>query len=314
MKATAIAPANIAFIKYWGKGDITLRIPANTSISMNLSEAYSITTVEFSENFSADSVTEGFDKQRIIQHIDRLRVLAGVTHRVRVVTKNSFPTSAGIASSASGFAALTVASAAALGLKISEKELTKLARLGSGSACRSIPDGFVQWDDEYAYSLYSHNYWDLRDILCIVETKEKKISSTDGMRYVGTSPYWETRQKEIPERITRIKKALKEKNFRLFGETTEEDCLSMHTIMKTQIPPLVYWTKTTEDCIKAVKDMRAGGCFVYFTIDAGPNVHIMCEAKDEERVFDRVSRISGVQSVLVNKPSVGARLIDTHLV
>jgi len=325
MKATAIAPANIAFIKYWGKRDEKLRIPANTSISMNLSAAFTSTTVEFSKNLSRhhiELVDEMFsDKEisRIVLHLDRIRDRAGIAQFAKVITKNTFPKGTGIASSASGFAALTVAASAAAGLSLSEKELTILARLGSGSACRSIPNGFVEWttgeesDDSYACSLYPPEYWDLRDILCIVETKTKEVSSATGMEFAQTSPLWETRQNEIPERIAQLKQALREKNFQLFGEIIEEDCLSMYKVMNTQVSPLFYWTKTTEDCIKEVQANRASGTLAYFTIDAGPNVHIICEGNSEKKVVDRVKRILGVQSVLINKPSVGAHLIKEHL-
>ena len=325
MRATAVAPANIAFIKYWGKKDEALRIPANTSISMNLSAAQTITTVCYSRENTSDTVlfvgedASKDETQRVIAHINRIRARTGLHMFVKVMTKNTFPKGTGIASSASGFAALTVAGCAAAGLFLPEKEITILARLGSGSACRSVPDGFVEWktgetsEDSYAYSLYPHDYWDIRDILCIVETKKKEISSTKGMEFASTSPRWEMRQKELPARIARMKKALKEKNFQLFGETIEEDCLSMHNVMNTQKPPLFYRTRTTEDCVRAVKAIRASGCMVYFTIDAGPNVHVICEAKDQTQVLAGIKRISGVQSVLVNVPSRGARLVDDHL-
>src|SRR5690348_6851267 len=167
MKATAIAPANIAFIKYWGKKDAGLRLPYNPSISMNLNGATTTTTVEFSGSNTKDSVElleeGGFHQEetiRVIQHLDIIRQKAGVKTYARVATKNTFPRATGAASSASGFAALTVAAAEALGMKLSEKELTMLARLGSGSACRSIPDGFVKWEAgetseaSFAHSLY----------------------------------------------------------------------------------------------------------------------------------------------------------------
>jgi len=325
MKATAVAPANIAFIKYWGKKDDTLRIPANASISMNLSAAKTTTTVSFSQEFTSDTVVlvgEDISKeetQRVIAHINRIRARAHLHMFVNVMTKNTFPKGTGVASSASGFAALTVAGCAAVGLSLSEKELTILARMGSGSACRSIPDGFVEWtdgntsEDSYAHSLYTHDYWDIRDILCIAETKKKETSSTKGMEFASTSPHWETRQKELPERIARIKKALKEKNLYLLGETLEEDCLSMYKVMNTQKPPLFYWNRTTEECVRAVKAFRTSGSLVYFTIDAGPNVHVICEEKNQTYVLDRVKRISGVQSVLVNTPSKGTVLVDDHL-
>jgi diphosphomevalonate decarboxylase len=302
MKATAIAPANIAFIKFWGKKDASLRLPYNPSISMNVSGCTTTTTVEFSKNFSSDSVSEGFNERRILDHIDRLRKIAGSKEKVKVITKNNFPRSAGIASSASGFAALTVAAVAALGLKLSEKELSALARLGSGSACRSIPDGFVKWEGEYARSLYPPDYWDIRDVLVIVDTKTKKISSSEGHDRAETSPYFKKRLGHMPGRIARMEEALETKNFRLFGEVIEEECLDMHHVMQTQTPPLYYWSDQTTRVIKKVK---SSGIPAYFTIDAGPNVHVLCEAKDEKRVTELFKNYK----IIVNKPARGAYIL-----
>jgi diphosphomevalonate decarboxylase len=309
MKATAIAPANIAFIKYWGRRDTGLRLPYNASISMNLSGCITTTTVEFSEGFEQDMVTEGFDKKRIIEHIDRLRKLAGIQHRAHVATKNSFPTSAGIASSASGFAALTVAAAAALELHLSEKELTALARLGSGSASRSIPDGFVKWEDSFAYSLYPPDYWDIRDVLVIVEDAQKHVSSTAGHGRAETSPYFKKRLETLPGRIGRLEETLRTKNLTVFGEITEEDCLDMHRVMQTQSPPLFYWNGTTKRIMDAVTGWRATGLPVYFTIDAGPNIHLICEAKNEKKAVQAVREMKGVKEIIVNKPAKGAHVI-----
>ena len=302
MKATAVAPANIAFIKYWGRKDAKLRIPSNPSISMNLSACITKTTVEFSKNFKKDTVTKGFNEKRIIAHIDRIRNIANTKIRAKITTNNSFPTSAGIASSASGFAALTVAAVAALDLKLSEKELSALARLGSGSACRSIPDGYVKWEGEYAYSLYPHDYWDLRDILVIVESKGKEISSSKGHNAAHSSPFFTKRLAMIPKRIKRIEKALKEKNFPELGNVIEEDCLDMHHVMQTQTPPLFYWNEKTQQVIKQVK---RSGLPVYFTIDAGPNVHLICEAKNEKKL---VENLKG-WNIIINKPVRGAHII-----
>jgi len=325
MKATAKAPSNIAFIKYWGKKDENLRIPANTSISMNLSAAQTTTTVDFSKEYTSDNISfaggilsEG-EVERIITHLERIRNRAGLTWFAKVATKNTFPKSAGIASSASGFAALTVAGCKAAGLSLSERELTIVARLGSGSASRSIPDGFVEWqtgdtsDESYAYSLFPHTYWDLRDVLCVVETGEKKLSSAKGMISASTSPHWSARLAAIPKKIEKVKTALQRKNMQLLGETIEEDCLNMHQVMQTQDSPLLYWNDTTKALIVAIQHWRTEGISVYFTIDAGPNVHCICEAKDERAVVDRVKTISGVQSVLINKPSEGTKLIEEHL-
>lgn len=312
MRATAVAPANIAFIKYWGRKDAALRIPSNASLSMNLSSCTTTTTVEFSRTIEKDSVSLGFtplEEKRILGHIDRIRKLTGTTDRVTVATKNSFPKSAGVASSASGFAALTVAAASALGLRLSQKELTRLARLGSGSACRSIPDGFVKWEGEFAYSLYPPDYWDLRDILVIVENSAKNVSSSAGHTAAHTSPYFEKRVQEVPTRILRLESALRTKNFQNLGEVMEEDCLDMHHVMQTQNPPLYYWNDKTKELMEAVKAWRKSGLPVYFTIDAGPNVHLICEGKFEGDVLKAVKDVQNVQEVIVNKPARGAHII-----
>ncbi len=326
MKATAKAPANIAFIKYWGKKDLprrqagkNLRLPLNPSISMNLSGAYTITTVEFSHTFASDTVTlldsefSEKEKERVIKGLDRIRERAGKTEKAKVVTKNTFPKGAGSAASASGFAALTVAGFAALGVQLSEKELTIFARLGSGSACRSIPDGFVKWDDEFAWSLYSKDYWDIRDILVIVDKRMKKVSTTEGMEYVATSPLLPDRLAAISDRMNRCETALQKKDFHALGEVIEEDCLDMHRVMQTQTPPLFYWNDTTKKIMERVVTWRKAGLPVYFTIDAGPNVHLICEGKDETRVLEKLKEIRGIEDVIRNRPAGGTRLMQEHL-
>lgn len=323
-KVTAIAPANIAFIKYWGKADSDLRLPLNSSISMNLSGAYTTTTVEFLPSLARDAVelTHGSfsddEIHRVALALDRIREKSKTKFFAKVVTKNSFPKSAGIASSASGFAALTVAAAAALGLTLPEKQLSILARLGSGSACRSIPDGFVLWEkgetseDSYAHSLYPHTYWDLRDVLVIVDFHMKKISTIEGQEGVMTSPFWQDRVKKIPEKIEKTKKAFKEKNFRLLGEVIEEDCLNMHHVMQTHDPPLYYWNDMTKILMNAVVSWRNNGLPVYFTIDAGPNVHLIYQAKNQGAVIQKLKELS-IKDYIINKPAKGAHLIKHHL-
>jgi len=325
MKATAIAPANIAFIKYWGKQDDALRLPLNDSLSMNLSGATTTTTVEFSpslkqdEIFFIDESMSPKDTQRIIAHLDRIRSKKNTTVRAKVVTKNSFPKGTGIASSASGFAALTVAAAVALGVRLSEKEATILARMGSGSACRSIPDGFVLWHagessaSSFAESVYPSTYWDIADVLCIVSKEEKAVSSTEGMDAIRTSPYWRERVNGIPRKIQRVKDALKKKNFSNLGTCIEEDCLNMHHVMQTQTPSLRYWNETTNVIMDFVYTWRAKGISVYFTIDAGPNVHLICEGANKKVIERMAASISGVQSVIVNTVAKGTHCVSGHL-
>src|SRR3990167_844609 len=192
MKATAQAPSNIAFVKYWGRKDEELRLPENGSISMNLSTLLTTTTVEFG-HFDNDEVifngiTERLENNRAVKHIDRIRKLANLNKKVKIVTQNNFPTGTGLSSPASGFAALTIAAAFAAGLKLSERELSILARQGSGSACRSIPNGFVELLDgdtsetSYAYSIFPPDYWDIADVVVILTEEQKDVSTTEGQR------------------------------------------------------------------------------------------------------------------------------------
>lgn len=325
MKATAIAPANIAFIKYWGKADTKLRLPVNSSVSMNLGSCTTTTTVEFRQELKKDEISclkEDFsfkEKQRIRTHLDLIRCKAGLMCFASVLTTNNFPGSSGVASSASGFAALSVAAVSALNLKLSEKELTVLARLGSGSACRSIPDGFVEWvkgdgsGSSYAYSLYPPGYWDLCDLLVIVDSRTKKVSTTKGMETVRTSPLLNKRLLAIPDRMKRLKDAMAKKDLRSLGEVIEEDCLDMHAVMQSQTPPLYYRNETTKRIMEAVVGWRNEGIPVYFTIDAGPNVHLIFEGKDKDRILHALNKIKGVENIILNIPASGARLINEDL-
>ncbi|MCL5676060.1 MAG: diphosphomevalonate decarboxylase, partial [Patescibacteria group bacterium] len=275
-------------------------------------------------------VTKSKEYKRVVKQLDMIRKLANISLKAKVVTQNNFPSSSGIASSASGFAALTLAASKAAGLKLSEKTLSILARVGSGSACRSIPDGFVEWEEgdsnetSYAHSLYPANYWDLRDLILIVEKSRKKVGSTVGMGGAWSSPLMDKRLKTQDVRLKKIKDALKTKNFPLLGEAMEEECLNMHQVMQTQNPPLFYWTKDTEKIMASVKQWRSEGLPVYFTVDAGPNVHIFCEGVHEREVVDKFKSLissSGLKSLprtdvrglIVNKPTVGARIIEKDL-
>ncbi|MFZ5534630.1 MAG: diphosphomevalonate decarboxylase [Patescibacteria group bacterium] len=325
MKATAEAPANIAFIKYWGKADEQLRLPLNDSLSMNLSGAFTQTTVEFSEHYTRDEVHivdatfSPEETARVTAGLDVIRTRANCPFRARVVTKNTFPKGAGSAASASGFAALMTAGFAAANVSLSQKELTLFARLGSGSACRSIPSGFVVWEKgtshetSYAYSLYDENYWDLCDLLVIVDKRMKKVATSDGMRNVTTSPYLSSRLLAVPARLKRATEALARKDFAALGSIIEEDCLDMHRVMQTQNPPLSYWSEVTQAIMTAVPVWRTKGIPVYFTIDAGPNVHLICEEKDISRVKAELTDISGIEEIIYNKVAKGARTISAHL-
>ncbi len=324
MKATAVAPSNIAFIKYWGRKDEVLRLPENGSISMNLSDLLTTTTVEFNKNFKEDEiiingVKEKNEGNRAIKHLDRIRKLAKISDRAKVVTKNNFPTGTGLSSSASGFAALTVAASVAAGLKFSEKELSILARQGSGSACRSIPDGFVEWldgdtsDTSYGVSLYPHDYWDIVDVVAVVSKNKKDVSTTEGHKLAVSSPFFPLRLAKIKEKINLIKRYMKEKNFSAFGELVEGEALELHAIMLTSTPSLIYWLPGTLKVMHAVKRWRQEGLPVYFTVNTGQDIHLICQKKDVEKIVKKAQDLSDVQKTIINYPSKGAHIVSEHL-
>lgn len=324
MKATAVAPSNIAFIKYWGRKDEILRLPENGSISMNLSNLLTTTTVEFNKNFEEDEIIINNQKEenegnRAIKHLDRIRKIAKINLKARVETRNNFPTGTGLSSSASGFAALTVAAAAAADLKFSEKELSILARQGSGSACRSISDGFVEWLDgdtsetSYGVSIYPHDYWDIVDVVAVVSKNKKEISTTKGHKRAASSPFFPLRLERINEKIKSIKKYMEEKNFQAFGELIEAEALELHAVMLTSSPSLIYWLPGTLKVMHAVKRWRQEGLKVYFTVNTGQDIHLICQKKDVEKVVEKTKEVSDVQKTIINYPSIGAHLISSNL-
>lgn len=324
MKATAIAPANVGLIKYWGRKDEMLRLPVNGSISVNLSNLLTTTTVEFTNNLTKDEIMINriYDQKaaiRVIKHLDRIRNLAKTKRHAKVVSVNSFPANTGLSSSSSAFAALTLAGIKASGISLSEKDLSILARLASGSACRSIPDGFVEWlegntsNTSYAVSVYPSDYWDIADVVAVVSTESKEVSSTEGQKYVYTSPFFPTRLLKMKDKINKMKKILNDKNFTEFGDLLEAEALELHAVMLTSTPPLIYWTQGTLAIMKQVKKWRLMKLPVYFTINTGQDIHLFCKKENEKKLIAELKKISEVKDIIVNYPSEGVRLTDKHL-
>jgi diphosphomevalonate decarboxylase len=313
--ATAQAFPNIAFIKYWGNRDDALRIPSNGSISMNLAGLTSRTRVTFSPDLPSDQLTlnhhpiSGPGLQRASNLLDRVRRLAGTGWFAQVDSENNFPTGAGIASSASGFAALTVAAARAAGLDLDEAALSRLARTASGSACRSIPGGFVEWqagaDDSssYAFSIAPPDYWDLVDCVAIVSQSHKSTVSQDGHALAGTSPLQPSRLVDAPRRLDICRQAILQRDFDALAQVMELDSNLMHAVIMTSQPPILYWQPATLAVMRSVTDWRKqAGLPACYTIDAGPNVHVICPANQVEAVCQRLQAIAGVQKVITASP------------
>lgn len=291
---------------------------------MNLSDLLTTTTVEFSSEYKEDSITingvqEPNDGSRAIKHLDRIRKLSNISDKAKVVTNNNFPTGTGLSSSASGFAALTVAGAKAAGLNLSEKELSILARQGSGSACRSIPNGFAEWLDgdtsetSYAVSLYGPDYWDIVDVVAVVSKNKKEVSTTEGQKLVGSSPFFPVRLERIKDKIKLIKQYMAEKNFQAFGEVLEAEALELHSIMLTSKPSLIYLLPASLKIMHLIKKWRAEGLTVYFTVNTGQDIHLICQKKDVQSLVNKINGVEEVKETIVNYPSGGAHLTEDHL-
>ncbi len=327
-RATAVAPANIAFVKYWGVQDAELTLPYNESISMNLDRCFTTTTVHFDSRLNADEVVlklHGQDEQtatgrthdRVVAQLDRVRALADVQTRAVVRSANNFPSDAGIASSAAAFAALTTASVAALGLELSEQELSVLTRRsGSGSACRSIPTGFAYWRNDgtdagsFATSVAPPEHWPLADVVAVVDPGVKSVTSADNHRLVATSPYFSVRLQEVGGRIEQSLTAIRDRDLGQLGAVCESDAVSMHVVAMTAQPPTFYWNAGTMVVIHALRRWRNEGLFSYFTIDAGPNVHVICAACDVTEIQQRLDALPEVQWTIANSAGPGVRVIE----
>lgn len=326
--ATAVACANIAFIKYWGQADSELTLPTNGSISMNLDGCLTETSVRFDPELEHDSVyialhggpespANGRAQERVLAHINRLRALSDCSWPVEVRSRNNFPSDAGIASSAAAFAALTRAAVAALRLDVDERELSRLTRLsGSGSACRSIPAGFVEWYNDgtdagsYATQIAAPDHWDLVDIVAVVNTQPKHVSSMSGHGAALTSAFFPARLSEIPQRLIDVRSAIDERDLEKLGRAAEADAISMHVVAMTAHPPTMYWQPATLTVMQAIQRWRAEDkLYSYFTIDAGPNVHVICTAQDAPEVESRLCELSAVQWTIANSPGQEARLL-----
>src|SRR5512139_3487209 len=238
---TAQASPNIAFIKYWGNRDNALRIPMNGSISMNLDGLFTQTTVSFQPSLPYDELVinghevAGPGRDRVSYILDIIRSLAKIKDRAEVMTSNNFPSGAGIASSASAFAALALAGSKAAGLNLSEPELSRLARRGSGSAARSIPGGFVEWqagtsdEDSFAVSIAEPSHWNLVDCVAIVSASHKKTGSTEGHSIAPTSPLQTARIADAPRRLEICRDAILNRDFDSFAPIVELDSDIMHS-------------------------------------------------------------------------------------
>ena len=327
-KTTVRAGSNIAFIKYWGVADAALNIPLNSSVSMTLADAHTTTTVKWDEcqELTEDCIVVngsplgGNPAERVVHHLDRIRRLGGIAHRAHVSSINNFPMASGVASSASGFSALSVAACRALGLDLDDSKLSALARRASGSACRSLFGGFVQWDrgsddrSSTARSLFPSDHWQLFDVIAVVSTEPKHVSSEGGHSLAATSPLNQARTLNAERMLPGVVEAIGARDLERLGGLIELDALAMHAVMMTSNPRLLYWLPGTLEVIQAVQSWRNEEHLqAYFTIDAGPNVHVICESRDVDAVRVRLQGLASVEELIVTGPGSAPQEMVQHL-
>ncbi|MBN2046852.1 MAG: diphosphomevalonate decarboxylase [Anaerolineaceae bacterium] len=317
LTGTAVAHPNIAFIKYWGNINDEYRMAANDSLSMNLGDLETRTTVLFSDtmgegqqpsdSFILNDVTiTGAALERVSRFLDLIRELAGKRLSAHVISRNNFPTGAGVASSAAAFAALSTAAVSALELELDEKSLSRLARRGSGSACRSIPSGFVEWhagetdEDSFAFSIAPPDHWNLVDCVAVISAGHKPVGSTQGHALAHTSPLQHARLASAPERVAQCRGAIITRDFEQLARVVELDSNIMHAVMQTSTPPLFYWEPLSVKLMKLIPEWRKKGIPVCYTLDAGPNVHVITERAHAENLKRSLLSISGVEDVLTS--------------
>jgi diphosphomevalonate decarboxylase len=283
-----------------------------------------MTTVEFCRDLTVDAVmiddelAKGQALTRVVSHLDRIRAMAGVADRARVVSRNGFPAGTGLASSAAAFAALSMAATRAASLELDEAALSRVARMASGSACRSVPGGFSLWEGDshensFARQIASPQHWDLHDVVAIVSYEHKAVGSHDGHGSAASSPFFGARLATIPTLLSAVRTGIAECSLEGMGPAVEADALAMHAVMMTSQPGLLYWASPTVTVLHAVRSWRAEGLCVYFTMDAGPNVHCLCEAADVPEVAGRLRNLEGVLDVMSSGPGEGVRLAKEHL-
>jgi diphosphomevalonate decarboxylase len=323
MQVTAQAHPNIALIKYWGKADLPGNVPAVPSLSVTLGGLTTRTEAQLTDSPANELVMNGSLVQdpRVLTCIDRFRAAAGCEQGVRVTTQNDFPTAAGLASSASGFAALVGVLNALFELNRSPAELSVEARRGSASAARSIHGGFVSLtgaaDDPESWQgrpVASAEHWPLEVVVAICSTAAKPVSSSEGMRATAaTSPYYDRWVSGAHEDYQQAYAAIQGRDFDALAQLSESSCLKMHALMLSTKPALLYWNAATLACIERIRGLQAEGTPVFFTIDAGPQLKAVCLPEAGEAVAAALSATRGVEGI-IRSPVGGAMRVVGRVV
>jgi diphosphomevalonate decarboxylase len=323
LAATACAHPNIALAKYWGKRDFGHNLPAVPSLSVTLAGMCTTTTVAFDPALERDEFRlagapagEG-PTARVVTLLDRVRAASGVTARARVESANDFPTAAGLASSASAFAALALAASAAAGLGADASRVSDLARKSSVSAARSALGGFVELragrpgdEDLAATQVAAPDHLPLRVLVAVTREGPKPTLSTEGMLHTQrTSPYYPVWVETAPALCERVRQAVLARDLEALGVAAEESALRTHAAAIAACPGLVYWAGATVEVMDEVRRLRAGGARAYFTIDAGPHVKVLTTPDEAPAIERALAAVPGVKRIIQAQPGGGAWLV-----
>ncbi|HFD1794033.1 TPA: diphosphomevalonate decarboxylase [Enterococcus faecium] len=323
-KGKARAYTNIALIKYWGKKNEELILPMNNSLSLTLDAFYTETEVIFSDSYMVDefyldgTLQDEKATKKVSQFLDLFRKEAGFSLKASVISQNFVPTAAGLASSASGLAALAGACNTALKLGLDDLSLSRFARRGSGSACRSIFGGFVEWEkghddlSSYAKPVPSDSFEDdLAMVFVLINDQKKEVSSRNGMRRtVETSSFYQGWLDSVEGDLYQLKQAIKTKDFQLLGETMERNGLKMHGTTLAAQPPFTYWSPDSLKAMDAVRQLRKQGIPCYFTMDAGPNVKVLVENSHLSEVQETFTKLFSKEQVITAHAGPGIAIIE----
>ncbi|HEY4105273.1 MAG TPA: diphosphomevalonate decarboxylase [Polyangiaceae bacterium] len=305
--AKAVAHSNIALAKYWGKADRVRNLTAVPSLSLTLAALRTTTFVRFDSVLEADefelagTTVTGRPLERVMKLLDSVRSAAGFETRARVESVNDFPTAAGLASSASGFAALAMAATRAAGLEFSLAQVSALARAASASAARSIYGGYVALEAraESAERVRAGGEFPLEMLVAVTVSGPKSTASTDGMGHTqDTSPYYAAWLSAAPEAYAQVRRAVEASDFDALGPAVEHSALMMHASMLAAHPALIYFAPATLGVMERVRAFRKSGGRAYFTMDAGPHVKVLVEPSASAELERELGKLEGVTSVL----------------
>lgn len=324
MDATAVAHPNIALVKYWGKRDVALNLPASGSLSITLDGLVTRTRIRFDPALTADELAlDGAPASaapaKVRAVLDVFRDLSGMTTFAAIESANNFPTGAGLASSASGFAALVTAADGALGLGLPAAKLSEIARRGSGSAARSLFGGFAELHrgergdgtDAVATPLLEPDAWPLVVVVAVTSTAAKVTSSGAGMELSRrTSPLYDAWIASADAALGEARGAVRRRDFDALAAVAEHSSNTMHAVMLSSRPALMYWRGATVECLHTIRDLREnGGVGTFFTVDAGPQVKAVCLPREAGRVATALRAVPGVLDVRTVGLGAGARVV-----